>query len=325
MLAFAVPASPLAQPWSIIGGNIIAAMIGVSCARYCDSTLLAATLAVTLTIAATFYLRCLHPPAGAVALTAVLGGPAIHAAGYQFAWMPVGINSIFLVFAALLYHTATRHHYPHAMQRSAQTPSSASQLGFTPADLDLALENYNEILDIGRDDLETLLHNAEANAYRRRFGEIKCADIMSRDVVTVRFGDSLEDAWKILCKLDIKALPVVDRSRRVVGMLTQADFLQHAGINGHKTLATRLAALVRKVRTVHADKPDVVGQIMTRRVMVASAHKSIIELVPIFANGGHRHIPIVDTELRLVGIVTQSDLIVALYNRRLSEATAASI
>ena len=320
VLAFALPASPLAQPWSIIGGNIIAALIGVSCARWFDSTLLAATFAVTLTIAATFYLRCLHPPAGAVALTAVLGGSIVHAAGYGFVWMPVGINSVVLVIAALLYHLATGHSYPHAVHRSAPASSSASQLGFTSADLDLALENYNEILDIARDDLETLLHDAEANAYRRRFGEITCADVMSRDVQTVKFGDSLEDAWKLLCKRGIKALPVVDRSHRVVGVLTQADFLKHAGIHEHKTLSARLSSFVRKVRTLHADKPDVVGQIMTRRVMVASEHKSIIELVPMFADGGHRHIPIVDSELRLVGIVTQTDLILALYNRRLNEA-----
>lgn len=320
VLAFAMPASPLAQPWSIIGGNIIAALIGVSCARWFDNVLLAATLAVTLTIAITFYLRCLHPPAGAVALTAVLSGSVIHAAGYGFIWTPVGINSVILVIAALLYHAATGHHYPHAISRS--TSSQVSRLGFTSADLDLALENYNEILDIARDDLETLLHNAEANAYRRRFGEITCAEIMSRDVVTVKFGDSLEDAWKLLCKSGIKALPVVDRSQRVVGILTQADFLKHAGIHDPQKLSARLWAFVRKVRTLHADKPDVVGQIMTRRVMIASEHKSIIELVPIFADGGHRHIPIVDAELRLVGIVTQSDLIVALYHRRLDEAAA---
>lgn len=321
VLAFAVPASPLAQPWSIIGGNIIAALVGVSCMQWFDNALLAATLAIMLTIAATFYLRCLHPPAGAVALTAVLGGPAVHAAGYSFVWMPVGINSALLVVVAVLYHAVTRHNYPHAIQRSTPTSSPASQLGFTSVDLDLALKNYNEILDITRDDLETLLHNAEANAYRRRFGETTCADVMSRDVVTVKFGDSLEDAWQLLCKRSIKALPVIDRSRRVVGILTQADFLRHAGMSEHKTLSTRLVAFVRKVRTLHAEKPDVVGQIMTRRVMVASAHRSITELVPMFADGGHRHIPIVDAELRLVGIVTQSDLIVALYNRRLNEAT----
>lgn len=323
VLLFAVPASPLAQPWSIIGGNIIAALVGVTCAKWFDIALIAATFAIAVSIGAMFFLRCIHPPAGAVALTAVLGGPAVHAAGYGFVWMPVAINSALLLIVALLYHALTRHTYPHAAHK-ASTSNQSAQLGFTSADLDLALENYNEILDIARDDLETLLHNAEANAYRRRFGEITCADIMSRDVVTVRFGDSLEDAWQLLCKRGIKALPVVDRSQRVVGMLTQADFLKHAGIFEHKTLSARLTAFVRRVRTLHADKPDVVGQIMTRRVMVASAHKSIIELVPIFADRGHRHIPIVDVELRLVGIVTQSDLIVALYNRRIDEASASA-
>lgn len=316
-----MPASPLAQPWSIIGGNIVAALIGVTCVKWFDGVLVAASLAVAASIAAMFFLRCIHPPAGAVALTAVLGGPAIHSAGYAFAWMPVGINSALLLVVALLYHAFTRHSYPHAMQRpSTSTPSQ--QLGFTSADLDLALQNYNEILDIGRDDLETLLHNAEANAYRRHFGETTCADVMSRNVVTVKFGDSLEDAWQLLCKQGIKALPVTDRSRRVVGILTQADFLKHAGIDEHRKVVVRLRAFVQRVRATHAEKPDAVGQIMTRRVLVASADKSVIELVPLFAGSGHRHIPIVDSELRLVGIVTQSDLILALYNKRLSETTS---
>jgi CBS domain-containing membrane protein len=319
VLLFAVPASPLAQPWSIIGGNIVAALIGVTCAKWFDTVLVAAALAISASIAAMFLLRCIHPPSGAVALTAVFGGPAVHAAGYGFAWMPVAINSVFLLLAGLLYHALTRHSYPHVMQKPIS--SHTSEVGFTTADLDAALKNYNEILDIGREDLETLLHDAEANAYRRRFGVTTCADVMSRDVVTVKFGDSLEEAWSLLCERGIKALPVIDRSRRVVGILTQADFLKHAGVREPRTLAARLSAFVRRVRTVHADKADVVGQIMTRRVMVASAHKSVIDLVPLFAESGHRHIPIVDAELRLVGIVTQSDLIVALYNKRLQEAT----
>lgn len=318
VLLFAVPASPLAQPWSIMGGNIIAALIGVTCAKLFDVVLIAAAFAIAGAVAAMFLLRCIHPPAGAVALTAVLGGPAVSAAGYGFVWMPVAVNSIVLLIAALLYHALTGHNYPHV----AHTSNKTSPLGFTSADLDLALQNYNEILDISRDDLESLLHDAEANAYRRRFGTITCADIMSRDVFAVKFGDSLEDAWKLMRKRNIKALPVIDRSNRIVGILTQADFLKHAGLHEHDSLSERLIAFVRKVRTVHADKPDVVGQIMTRRVMVASANKSVIELVPLFADAGYRHIPIVDAELRLVGIVTQSDLILALYNKRLDEAAA---
>lgn len=323
VLLFAVPASPLAQPWSIIGGNIIAAIIGVTCAKYIDIELLALACAIAGTITGMFILRCIHPPAGAVTLTAVLGGPAIHAAGYGFVWMPVAVNSILLLLVALIFHASTRHSYPHVAHKSAHTPNNV-QFGFTSDDLDLALRDYNELLDIDRNDLETILHDAEANAYRRRFGKVTCASVMTRAVISVNFGDSLEHAWQLLCEHDIKALPVIDRSRRVVGIITQADFLKHAGLANFESLVSRVSAFVKRVRTLHSDKPEVVGQIMTRRVMVASEHKSVAELVPLFADAGYRHIPIVDAELRLVGIVTLSDLILALYSERANETIASN-
>src|SRR6202166_1806419 len=74
VLLFAVPASPLAQPWSIIGGNIVSAVIGVACAAWITNPIDAAPIAVALSIAAMFAFGCVHPPSGAVALTAVLGG-----------------------------------------------------------------------------------------------------------------------------------------------------------------------------------------------------------------------------------------------------------
>src|SRR5450830_503328 len=89
VLLFAVPASPLAQPWSIIGGNLVSALVGVSCAKLVAEPALAAALAIALAIACMFALRCIHPPSGAVALTAVLGGPAVHAMGYGFVMAPV--------------------------------------------------------------------------------------------------------------------------------------------------------------------------------------------------------------------------------------------
>ena len=60
VLLFAVPASPLAQPWSIVGGNMVSATIGVSCAQLIAAPGMAAALAVALSIAAMMKLRCLH-------------------------------------------------------------------------------------------------------------------------------------------------------------------------------------------------------------------------------------------------------------------------
>ena len=93
VLLFAVPSSPLAQPWSIIGGNTVAAIVGVTAAHFISAPVLAASIAIGVAIGAMFTLRCIHPPSGAVALTAVLGGPVITSMGYRFVLWPVLLNS----------------------------------------------------------------------------------------------------------------------------------------------------------------------------------------------------------------------------------------
>ena len=113
VLVFAVPASPLAQPWPVIGGNVVSALTGVVCAQLVPDPMIAAPLAGGVSIAMMFLLRCLHPPGGAAAMTAVLGGPAVHEMGLTFALAPVGLNSVVLVLAALLYNRVTGAHHAH--------------------------------------------------------------------------------------------------------------------------------------------------------------------------------------------------------------------
>jgi CBS domain-containing membrane protein len=330
VLLFSVPASPLAQPWSIVGGNIISAAVGVTCVLWISDLSLAAAVAVAGAIGAMFALRCLHPPGGAIALAAVLGGPAIHEQGYSFLLSPVGLNSVLLLLVAIAFNNATRRRYPHSAQGDHANTYGASDIrpgdrvGFTRADLDEVLKQYNQVLDIGRDDLETLFLQTEMHAYRRRFGEITCADIMSRDLITVEFGTPLEEAWALLRRHRIKALPVIDKARRVIGIVTLADFMKHANLDLHATFDAKLRRLIRRIAESHSDKPEVVGQIMTTRVHTANASTHIVELVPLLSDTGLHQIPIIDTERRLAGIVTQSDLVAALYRGRLDETMAAA-
>jgi len=81
VMLFAVPHGPLSQPWPVVGGHLVSAVIGVACVRYVPGQMAAASLAVGLSIGAMHYLRCIHPPAGATALAAVLGGESLHALG----------------------------------------------------------------------------------------------------------------------------------------------------------------------------------------------------------------------------------------------------
>ena len=165
VLVFAVPASPLAQPWPVIGGNILSALVGVAAFHAIPNMAIAAGVAVGGAILAMSFLRCLHPPGGAAALTAVIGGHGIHATGYAFALAPVGTNSIALVALALLFHRATARSYPH---RPADVPAPATAPGLHLSDIDAALDGMHESFDISREDLAALLSRAELHAAVRQ-------------------------------------------------------------------------------------------------------------------------------------------------------------
>ena len=325
VLLFAVPASPLAQPWSIVGGNVVAALIGVSCAKLIDQPMAAATAAIFFAIAAMFLLRCLHPPSGAVALTAVLGGPAVHAAGYGFVFAPVALNSLIILGVALFYNRATGRRYPHTQQWAAPHPHQTAdmpptaRLGFTPEDLKNVMREHNQVLDISADDLDDLFRKTEAHALRRRIGDTRCADIMSRDIVAVEFATELAEAWRLMLAHRVQALPVLNRARHVIGVVTRSDFLRHVDLPEFNDFGARLRAFLRRTPGMHSDKHEVVGQIMTSPPKTASDDTPITELVRLMSDEGLHHVPVVDAHRQLVGMVTQTDLVAALYETSLAE------
>jgi len=324
VLLFAVPSSPLAQPWPVLGGNMVAATIGVTCAMWITHPMLSAAIAVGLSILVMLYLRCLHPPSGAVALTAVLGGNAVQALGYGFVIAPVALNSLIIIVVAVLFHHSTRHAYPHVtskVKRDGLNQKIPAELrfGFNTDDLNEVLKENNELLDISRDDLEKIFQQTEMHAYRRRFGEIRCRDIMKKDVITVEFGTELEEAWTLMRKHNIKALPVVNKSQLVIGIITQVDFMKNANLDVYDNFEHKLKQFIRRTAGYHSDKPEVVGQIMTSPVVTANMHMHIIELIPLMTQQRIlHHIPVLDDAQKLVGIVTQSDLVSALYHGRVA-------
>lgn len=304
VLLFAVPASPLAQPWSIIGGNLVAALVGVACARWIGDPIAAAALAVAVAIGAMFALRCVHPPSGAVALTAVLGGPAVHALGFRFVLEPIALQSAVLLCAALLYHALTGHRYPHAAAASRPAPAGAA---FTRADLHAVLQRRTEWIDAAPEDLEALLRDVELQAYARTFSQLSCADVMSRPALGIAADTSAAAALKLLNRHRIKALPVIDAAHRVIGIVTRAD-LSRPAARGASGSTSGLFGMRKRPAPAARD-------VMSRPVRTMPLATPIAELVPLFSDQGHHHIPIVDTEQRLAGIVTPADLITGLYRQ----------
>lgn len=166
VLLFAVPASPLAQPWPLLGGNILSALVGVTMVKLVPDVMVAGALAVGIAIGAMSLLRCLHPPGGAVALTTVLAATHGPAPGYLFALTPVGINSVLLLATGYLFHRFSTHSYPHRPH-----PAPAAHPVPPPPveleDIEAAMLDYGEPLDVDPGDLAALYKAAELHAVRR--------------------------------------------------------------------------------------------------------------------------------------------------------------
>ena len=299
VLVFGMPSSPLAQPWPVLGGSTLSALVGAGCAAVVPDPALAGALAVGLAIALMVPLRCLHPPGGAMALYVVLSAGD----GWRLAAFPILLNVLILLVAAVVYNALTGRKYPHPQR--VQGSSEIAAGAFTSSDVDAALAHYNQVLDVSRADLEGLLHLAGRAAFQRTLGDLRCADIMSKPPFAVEAGVSLKDAWALMRAEQIKALPVVDPQRGVIGIVTVADFMRLANLDLHEGLGQRLRTLVKG----RSGQPASVGEIMSHPVQTAHVAQHAMDLVPLFSHGGHHHIPIVDAGAHLVGVITQTDLV----------------
>lgn len=171
VLLFATPHSPLSQPWSLIGGHLISAAIGVTCAKFLPNPVYAGALAVSLSIGAMHYLRCLHPPGGATALVTVLGGEQVRALGYSFLLTPVlGNLMIILVVAVIANYPFHWRRYPRWFTASKEIAGLASNVHeekcmIAHSDLVYALSEIDSFIDVSEEDLLQIYHLAVSNTH----------------------------------------------------------------------------------------------------------------------------------------------------------------
>ncbi|PCI08877.1 MAG: hypothetical protein COB77_01235 [Gammaproteobacteria bacterium] len=154
VLLFAVPHSPLSQPWSLFGGHMLSAIIGISCAKFIPDTALAASLAVGLAVGAMYYAHCIHPPGGATALSAVIGGTEVQQLGYQFIFTPVLINVITIICIAILFNYLFKwRRYPAYLAQKQATTIKKDDSAISHEDFIYALSEFESFIDISENDL----------------------------------------------------------------------------------------------------------------------------------------------------------------------------
>lgn len=156
VLVFCVPASPLAQPWSVIGGDLLSAAVGLAFGHLIGDPWIAGSLAVGGAIAVMSLARCLHPPGGACALLCALG--ATGEVPWSWAWMaPIAVNVLLLCAFGWLYNNLTGHPWPHRPPRVPPAPVVQDRPRYTREDIAAVLDEWNEVLDVDIDDLDAFV------------------------------------------------------------------------------------------------------------------------------------------------------------------------
>jgi CBS domain-containing membrane protein len=171
VLLFAVSSGALAQPWSILGGYLCAGVISLLVAHVLGRTLGSACLAAGMALILMCWLRCLHPPAGALALLLVIADPATIAMDWK-ALGPVMLSASTMLLSALAYNNLTRIRYPKRPVEPAPLMPATDSQAITAEDLRRALADMEAFYDVTPEDLEQLIHASELHAKRRSIGEV---------------------------------------------------------------------------------------------------------------------------------------------------------
>lgn len=291
-LIFVVPNSPLAQPFSVVTGNVLAAIAALLTLHVTQTPLVAAPLAVAIAIAAMGATRSFHPPAAAVALATVLAAGGQHPPTWAFVATPVAAGSALLVAAGILWNRATGRVYPFRQPapspHGTRDPLPDRRLGLTPPELAHLLDRLRMTQNIGVEDLARVITAAETEAAAHHRGDLTAADIMSRDLVTVPPDTPLHTLAQEFRTHRFKTLPVTENGH-YAGLLDQSALL---GLTDPAATAADLSAPVE----------------------TATPETTAATLMDLLSDGRQQAVPILDGD-RLAGLVTRSDLIALLAAR----------
>lgn len=160
VLLFAAPHAPFSQPWNVIGGHGLSAIVGIACWQWIPDLTVAASASVGLSIGIMYFARCIHPPGGATALAAVIGSQQLHDLGYTYSYAPILLNAVTILLIGIVFNGLFHwRRYPaglHVRKKEAQSKDPGGKRGYAPIkheDFVYALSQIDTFVDITEEDL----------------------------------------------------------------------------------------------------------------------------------------------------------------------------
>jgi len=139
---------------------------------------------------------------------------------------------------------------------------------------------------------------------------LRVADVMRRDVATVRPETPIKTLVELLIGRDYRGVPVVDAAERVVGIVTNSDLVERGSLAMRlELLATASPAAIQRELAALAASDRTAAEIMTHDVVTVPPDQSVLAAARLMAQRRLKRLPVVDTMGHLLGIVSRVDLL----------------
>jgi len=173
-----------------------------------------------------------------------------------------------------------------------------------------AMKNISGYLDITPGDFKEIYLLAYRQAVERLRHSVRAKDVMTKDVVFVRKDTSLEEVADLLNRHFISGVPVIDDDNKVVGVISEKDFLFQMGAQETKTFMGVVAHCLKSkgcvAITMRKQKAE---DIMTSPAITVSENTPIYEIANTFTENNINRTPVVDRNNSIAGIVTRTDIV----------------
>jgi CBS domain-containing protein len=179
-----------------------------------------------------------------------------------------------------------------------------------------AMRDIPGYLDITPGDFKELYKLACRHAVRRFLQRVKVREIMTRAVLTVPAEMPLWEVAQSMAARGVSGVPVVERSGKVVGVISEKDFLRVMGAKEYPNFMAVIARCLKEKGCVVASiQQSTAGDIMSRPPVVVSEDAPVVEVVRILRERTINRVPVVDSEGKIVGIVSRGDILKAPFLR----------
>lgn len=307
VIMFSAPQSPMATFRAFILGNILSAIVGVSCFQLMGGGMLTGPVAVGLAIGLMHICKCAHPPGGATALVAVIGGEQIHALGYQYVLTPVGINV--LLFAGIVY--LHRRHLSAQASHLLTTQKLQTIFGDTETtyannpqqllEIREAIQHHKFELEVTPDQIQKILSTLDQRGRRKNFTTGNCSDHMITGQTNIDYGESLHAAWQLMQETKRENLIVTFKNMEVAGQLRLSTLLKMIDIKSDKDLVKQINSFFTPSGELETKRPEEVGP-LTEPIVSVFADEPSSTLI----DGADQTYAVVDKKKKFLGAIDLS-------------------